>query len=245
MNDIKEAKNTTKFAGQDKTWGQYNKTDDAEALVNWISNLPAELKELGFTQIKRYRADKTYVQAKFEIEAAYGTAGPYEKQYFQDLLDEALPVVEKAFLTYLDDEILEKWENADEEAKKEILKAVLEDKAPDDFKKAINALMYYERRHPGSLPNLKDWEEGAYSYESRTGKDFPYKTARTKDNRNASGDLHHNDIMLTFILERTKDNTVYYDFGFGKDYWRGTTMSELEADWDDFLVNCFANYLGA
>lgn len=25
----------------------------------------------------------------------------------------------------------------------------------------------------------------------------------------------------------------------------GTTMSELEADWDDFLVNNLANYLGA
>ena len=245
MNNLKEAKNTTKFRDQGKTWGKYNQTDDAKALVNWISNLPSELKELGFTQIKQYRSDKTYVQANFKYEAAYGTTGPYEKQYFQDLLDEALPVVEKAFLTYLDDETLEKWENADEEAKKEMLKNVLENKEMDDFKNAFDALMHYERRYPGSLPNIKDWGEGDYDYERRTGKEFPHKTARIKDARNASGDFRYDELKFTFTLERAKDNTVYYCFAFNKNSWQGTTMSELEADWDDFLINNLANYLGA
>ena len=246
MNNLKEAKNPTKFSDQEKTWGKYNQTDDAKALVNWISNLPSELKELGFTQIKRYRVDKTYVQAKFEIEAAYGVAGPYEKQYFQDLLDEALPVAEKAFLTYLDDDrFLEEWENADEEAKKEMLKNVLENKEMDDFKNAFDALMHYERRHPGSLPNVKVWGKGD-GYETLLGgKEFPFRAAQTKDVRNSSGDLRYTELEFTFTLERTKDNTVYYNFAFGKNRWQGTTMSELEADWDDFLVNNLANYLGA
>lgn len=145
----------------------------------------------------------------------------------------------------MDDEFLEEWENADEEAKKEMLKNVLENKEMDDFKNAFDALMHYERRHPGSLPNVKVWEKDD-GYETLPGgKEFPFRAAQTKDVRNSSGDLRYTELEFTFTLERTKDNTVYYDFAFGKNRWQGTTMSELEADWDDFLINNLANYLGA
>lgn len=241
MNNIKEAKNTTEFETKQKAYGYYDYTDDAIALVHWIHSLPDELKELGFKKIKKYRGDKTYVQAEFDIEPAYDLVGPYQKQLYQDLFDELLPIAEKAFSCYLNDENFEEWENSDESTKEATLKNVIIERGR--YKKGYwEALEHYVNRHPKELAIFSKYVD----YQGSNTTDHPLNIAWTKDGRNmSSGSIGKAALTLKCTLERTTDDICYYNIEFGEDRWQGTTASELEADWDDFLVNSFGNCLGA
>lgn len=241
MNNIKEAKNTTEFENKQKAYGRYRYTDNAIALEHWIQQLPDELKELGFKKIKKYRGDKTYVQAEFDIEPAYDLVGPYQKQLYQDLFDEILPIAEKAFSCYLNDENFEDWENSDESTKEATLKDVITERGryKVDY---WEALKHYVNRHPKELAIFSKYSD----YQGSGTTDHPLNVAWTKDGRNMSSDsIGKAAVTLKCTLERTTDDICYYNIEFGKDRWQGTTASELEADWDDFLVNSFGNCLGA
>lgn len=240
MNNIKEAKNTTEFENKQKAYGYYHYTNDAKALEHWIHSLPGELKELGFKKIKKYRGDDTYVQAEFSIEPAYDLVGPYQKQLYQDLFDELLPIAEKAFSCYLNDENFENWENSDESTKEATLKDIItkRGKYKVDY---WEALKHYVNRHPKELAIFSKY----IYYPDSSTPDQPLYVAWTKDDRNASSRYIRNTLLtLKCTLERTTDDICYYNIEFGKDRWQGTTASELEADWDDFL-NSFGNCLGA
>lgn len=240
MNNIKEAKNTTEFENKQKAYGFYHYTNDAKALEHWIWQLPDELKELGFKKIKKYRGDKSYVQAEFSIEPAYDLVGPYQKQLYQDLFDELLPIAEKAFSCYLNDENFENWENSDESTKEATLKDIItkRGKYKVDY---WEALKHYVNRHPKELAIFSKY----IYYPDSSNPDQPLYVAWTKDDRNASSKYIRNTLLtLKCTLERTTDDICYYNIEFGKDRWQGTTASELEADWDDFLVS-FGNCLGA
>lgn len=236
--NITEAKN---LETKSSSWGSYKSTDDAEKIVAWIHKLPEQLKELGFQKIKKFRKDYTYVQAQFKVEAAYGDMGPKERAQYEKMANEILSK-ENLFTTYLDDdELLDEWEKLDRDSKIEAL--------IDNLKGWGNALedaiKRYVRRYPGSLPEYLN-RRNAYGNENRA------EVARVKDLRNSSDALRlshsaegYRYVELQVDLERTKEKELFYYISFGRDHWTGTTMKELEADWDDFLVNSFGNALGA
>lgn len=241
MTNLKEARGK-KY--DNIAWGKVKDTPDAKAIYEWMQNLPEELKELGFKRIKKFRKDHTYIQAHFDIEAAYATPGPHTSAFFQKLVDEAIVVADKAFSYYLDDDLLNDWEKFSTDVKRDNL-AHLIDK--DDYQDALNR---YTRRHPDELPTVEKFLKTCNSYND---DENPLTTARDLDYRNNSpavvpiaraSDVNR-DIEFLFTLERDRNHTLYYNIHYKKIYWRGETIKELEEDWDDFLVNEFGNDLGA
>jgi hypothetical protein len=236
--NIKEAKNVE---NDSMSWGMYKPTEDAEKIVAWIHELPEQLKELGFQKIRKLRKDHTYVQAQFKIEAAYGDTGPNERNQYEKIANEILSK-ENLFTTYLDDdELLDEWEKLDRDSKVETLIDNLKGWG-SDFETAIKR---YVRRHPGSLPEYLN-KAHAHGDENRV------EYANKLDLRNSSDALDlsfsgdgYRYVELVVNLERKRNKELFYCIRFAGDSWQGTTMKELEADWDDFLVNSFGNALGA
>ena len=236
--NITEAKNTEY---KNIAWGKYKSTDDAEKLVDWIHELPEQLKELGFQKIRKLRKDHTYVQAQFKVEAAYGDMGPKERAQYEKIANEIL-AKENLFTVYLDDdELLAEWEKLDRDSKIETLIENLRGWG-SAFEDAIKR---YVRRYPGSLPEYSN-SRHAHGNENRI------EYANRLDLRNSSDALDlsfgadgYRYVELVANLERTKEKELFYCIRFAGNYWEGTTMQELEADWDDFLVNSFGSALGA